>query len=241
MIDINLGTAFLAGLLTFFAPCTLPLLPAFLGITAGGGFDSRRGVFFRALGFVLGFILVFVSFGVFAGMLGSLFFLHRETMMQVGGVIVIVFSLLLLNILRIPILGERHAPNVPLSTTRTSPFSTFLVGFAFALGWTPCLGPILGTILVLASTEGTALSGALYLFIYGLGIAIPFLLFALFFSEAVFRSTRLLKFSQWISRIGGVFLLFLGLSLLLGFWAEVVSFFAHFVGFIEIEALMSHL
>jgi cytochrome c-type biogenesis protein len=241
MIDINFGTAFLAGLLTFFAPCTLPLLPAFLGITAGGGFDSRRGVFFRALGFVLGFIVVFIFFGVFAGVLGSLFFFHRETLMQIGGIIVIVFSLLLLNMLRIPILGERHAPDIPLLTQRTSPASTFLIGFAFALGWTPCLGPILGTILVLASTEGTALSGALYLFVYGLGIALPFLLFSLFFSEAIFRSTRLLKFSQWISRIGGVFLLFLGCSLLFGFWGDVVSFFEHFLGSTTIEALMGHL
>ncbi len=242
MIDIHLGTAFLAGVLTFFAPCTLPLLPAFLGITAGAGFDSRKGVLFRALGFVLGFIVVFMTFGVFAGALGGLFFHQRTLLMQVGGVIVIIFALLLLNIIRIPALAERLSVRLPFARpSRTSPLSTFFVGFAFALGWTPCLGPILGTILVLASTEGTALSGALYLLAYGIGIAIPFLLFALFFTEAIFRSPRVLALSAWISRLGGLFLLFLGLSLLFGFWGDIVSFFSRSVGFLEIEAVMDRL
>ncbi len=241
MIDINLGTAFLAGILTFFAPFTLPLLPAFLGITAVGGFDSRTGVFFRALGFVLGFIVVFMAFGVLAGVLGGFFFLYRELLMQLGGVIVIVFALLLLDLIHIPALAQRLSPTISLPKTRTSPLSTFFVGFAFALGWTPCLGPILGTILVLASTEGTALSGAIYLFSYGSGIAIPFLLFAIFLSETMFRSSRLLKFSLWISRAGGLFLLFLGLSLLLGFWGHIVSSVSHFFGFLELEAVMKHL
>lgn len=239
MLDIAAPSAFLAGVLTFFAPCTLPLLPAFLGLAAGGGFDSRRGVFLRALGFVLGFLVVFMALGVFAGAVGSFFFLYRDLLMKVGGVIVIVFALLLLNIIRIPALSERLAPKISLPHSDVKHFSTFFVGFAFALGWTPCLGPILGSILVLAGAEGTALSGAGLLFVYGLGIAIPFLLFSTLLSEAVFRSRRLLRFSAWVSLIGGVFLLFLGLSLFFGFWANVMSAFSHFVSFFHFGEFMS--
>lgn len=239
MIDIHTSTALLAGLLTFFAPCTLPLIPAFLGITAGAGFDSRRGVFLRSIGFVLGFLVVFMALGLFAGVIGSFFMLHREILMRVGGVIVIVFALILLDLIRIPLLSERIAPKLALH--RSSPFSAFIVGFSFAFGWTPCLGPILGSILVLASTEGTALSGAMYLLFYGLGIAIPFLIFSLFLSEAVFRSQRLLRISGIISRLGGGVLLVLGLALLLGFWPTIVASIGHVLPSLGLEALIDRL
>jgi cytochrome c-type biogenesis protein len=241
MLDIAVSSAFLAGVLTFFAPCTLPLLPAFLGLAAGGGFDSRRGVFLRALGFVLGFLVVFMALGVFAGAIGSFFFLHRDILMKIGGVIVMVFALLLLNVIHIPALAQRVAPKLPSMFKKTTHFSTFFVGFAFALGWTPCLGPILGSILVLAGAKGTALSGAGLLFVYGLGIALPFLIFSTLLSEAVFRSRRLLRFSAWVSRIGGVFLLFLGFSLFFGFFSHVISFFSHLFSFTDFTAYMSHL
>lgn len=233
MMDIHLGTAFLAGVLTFFAPCTLPLLPAFLGLSSASGFDSRKGVFLRSLGFVLGFLVVFMSFGIFAGVFGSFFLLHRTLLTSVGGLIVILFALLLLDVIRIPALATRFAPKFHIPLHRTSPLSSFFIGFAFALGWTPCLGPILGSILVLASTEATAISGAILLFFYGVGIAVPFLLFALGLSEAVFRSPRVLRFSVWLSRLGGVFLLLLGFSLLFGFWGNIVSMFTHWTSFLS--------
>jgi cytochrome c-type biogenesis protein len=223
MIDLNIGTALIAGILTFLAPCTLPLLPAFLGLTTGAGLDSRRNVFLRALGFVLGFIFVFMIFGLFAGSFGGFFIAHRDSLMRVGGAIVVLFSLLLLGVIHVPALASRVAPRISLPAVR-SPFSAFLVGLAFAAGWTPCLGPILGSILVIASTEGTALRGAVLLMAYGLWIGIPFLVFALGFSEAAFRSTWFLRVSSWISIAGGVFLLVLGLALLFGFWGTLVSF-----------------
>jgi len=241
MIDVHLGTAFLAGVLTFFAPCTLPLLPAFLGLSSASGFDSRQGVFFRSLGFVLGFLVVFMGLGIFAGVLGSFFFVHRTLLTTIGGAIVILFALILLDVIRVPALASRIAPKFRFPIHRTSPISTFFIGFAFALGWTPCLGPILGSILVLASTEGTALAGGVLLFSYGMGIAVPFLIFALGLSEAVFRSPRVLKLSVWISRFGGVFLLFLGFALLLGYWGNIVSFLTPTTPFFGWDAYISNL
>jgi cytochrome c-type biogenesis protein len=204
--------AFVAGLAMFLAPCTLPIVPGYLAFIGG----QRRRVLPNAVAFVLGFSILFVLLGASAGLFGFVIGSWRFALARVGGLLIMLFGLTMLGVLRVPFLtAERHIA-LPSWISVGNPSSSALIGALFALGWSPCIGPILGTILFAASASATAASGALLLLIFSLGLAIPFLLMALLLSRAEMMTRHLTRFSRVLSVVGGVFLVLLGFLMLLG-------------------------
>jgi cytochrome c-type biogenesis protein len=186
-IDVTHGGAVLAGLVSFLSPCVLPLVPPYLCYMAGVSLDqltaegeervARRTVMLSALAFVLGFATIFVSLGAAASAIGQLVRTHLDVLSVVGGVIIIVMGLHFLGVFRIPLLYrqariERQHP--------AGPIGSYVMGLAFAFGWTPCIGPVLAAILAVAGTEATVARGAGLLAAYSLGLGIPFLLAGFF-------------------------------------------------------------
>jgi cytochrome c-type biogenesis protein len=216
--------AFIAGLITFFAPCTLPLVPAYLGFISGVKQEdlqdpekakiARKNVLKNGLMFILGFSIVFIAFGLLIGLIGQGLSAYRSILQQVGGVLIIFFGLSMTGIFNISFLKSDKRIPLPKWLNIGNPFSSLVIGGTFALGWTPCVGPILGSILLVASTSGTALSGGILLGIFSLGLGIPFFLVALLYSKAATGIKSMEKYLKYISMIGGVFLVFLGYLLL---------------------------
>ena len=226
MIEVSLGliiSAFVAGLLMFLAPCTLPLVPAYLAFISGvkradlndprTADHARRQIIVNGIFFILGFSLVFVAFGMLAGLFGSQIGQFRGLLAQIGGLFVILFGLMMLNVIKItPLLRERRLA-VPDVLKPGNPFSATVIGATFAFGWTPCVGPVLGTVLLLASAQSTVYSGGLLLAIFSLGLSIPFILTAFMYSRATKTIFRLQATTQLVSFIGGVFLIIIGMLL----------------------------
>lgn len=229
--------AFIAGVLTFFAPCTLPLVPAFLGIISGvkgSGLLSegdltlyRWRIFKNAVFYVLGFSLVFISFGVAFSYLGTLFII-RELLEKVGGLFIIAFGLVLLGWLKIPRLDSGKQIAVPRLFRNVSLANSFLLGAVFALGWSPCVGPFLGSILLLASTSGTVFEGTFLLVIFSIGLGIPFLITALLIGKAFTAFGRWGSVLSVINKVAGAFLLVIGFLLILGKFSLVHSQFKNY-------------
>ncbi len=179
--DVSVAGAFLAGLLSFASPCVLPLVPPYLCFLAGVSFDEFKSeesrvtgsVFRTALAFVLGFTTVFVLLGATASVVGQALTRHLETLSMVAGAIILVMGLHFLGILKISWLYATK--RVDVQSKPPGMIGGYLVGLAFAFGWTPCVGPVLAAILFLAGSKDTAWQGAGLLFVYSLGIGLPFL------------------------------------------------------------------
>lgn len=203
--------AFLAGVLMFLAPCTLPIVPGYLAFIAG----NRGQVVRNAAAFVLGFSLVFVALGAFAGVLGALISPWRDTLVVIGGAVLIFFGLVMMGV-RIPFLSEQKSFAAPKWLSIGHPSSSLLIGALFALGWSPCVGPVLGTVLLFASTSSTAIQGAVLLGIFSLGLGLPFLLTALVLERAQRVFVRWSGFVNALSKVGGLLLIGIGVLMLLG-------------------------
>jgi cytochrome c-type biogenesis protein len=219
-LDVSLLSAFLGGLLTFLAPCTLPLIPAFLAFIGGASpgvnnLEKRKAVLFAALSFVSGFTVIFMLLGMASGTLGALFTLNKKLIAQVGGVLIIVLGFGMMGVIPLPSLG-RITGKIPSSVVPGTRTGGFLLGLLFGLGWSPCLGPILGTILVLAATSNTALTGATLLFAYALGLGLPFLLLSYWYASSLLVVERIAPHTKTISTIGGALVVGLGLLMLIG-------------------------
>ncbi|NQV92873.1 sulfite exporter TauE/SafE family protein [Candidatus Kaiserbacteria bacterium] len=248
---IGLGfifSAFVAGLLTFLAPCTLPMVPAYLGFISGVSKEDledetrrdevRRKIFLNGVFFILGFSIVFILFGTLAGILGQGLTPYRIWLTRIGGVFVIIFGLFMLGAFNIPFLQANKRIKTPKWLKVGKPSSSLIIGSAFAFGWTPCVGPILGSILLLASTSGTALQGTLLLTVFSAGLAVPFLLVALGFSRATAYIDKLSKYLKWVSIVGGVFLVILGFLLVTNNFSLLIQYGFELFGFIEYDALL---
>lgn len=219
MFEVTFLSALFAGLITFFAPCTLPLLPGYVAFIGGSKEESnlRRHTMENALLFVLGFSAVFIAFGIASGVVGKFFLLYRTEITKVGGIMVILLGLSLLDLVRFPYFFSHGVSwRLPQGISAGSPAGAFLLGFLFALGWTPCLGPVLGTILLLASTGGTILYGGLLLGVYSLGLAVPFLLVAFLYGSTVASIPKFGRYLPHIRRIGGMLIVGIGLLLVFG-------------------------
>ncbi len=237
--------AFVAGVLMFLAPCTLPIVPGYLafiaGVPAGQAGSSRRRIFINALAFVVGFSVVFILLGSFAASLGGLLGPWREALGRAAGAIIILFGLTMLGVFNIPLLSSESRIRLPRWLSLGHPHSSFLIGTLFALGWSPCIGPILGTILFLASASATALQGATLLAVFSLGLAIPFLLCAWAIGSAQGVIQRAQTLTRILSIIGGLVLLVLGALMLTNTMGLLVAWgFSIFDG-IGYDTLLNYL
>ncbi|RAP42621.1 cytochrome C biogenesis protein [Rhodovulum viride] len=225
LIDAGLLPAMLvalaAGLLSFLSPCVLPIVPPYLaymgGITMGeltAAGAARRRATVAALFFVLGLSTVFLLLGFTASAFGAFFLQNQTLFARVSGAVVIVFGLHFLHVFRIPLLDREM--RVDAGDRGGSALGAYLLGLAFAFGWTPCIGPQLGAILSLAASEASVSRGTVLLAVYAAGLGIPFLLAALFIQRAMGVMNRLKRHMALIERAMGVLLIAVGLALLTG-------------------------
>ena len=243
--------SFIAGILTFLAPCTLPLVPGYLSFISGVSTDdlknpqkaktANKKIFLNGLFYVIGFGVIFIIFGSLAGLVGQTLVPYRIWLMRIGGIFVTVFGLFMMGVLRIPFLSSEKRLKPPKFLKRGEPTSSLALGASFALGWTPCVGPILGSILLLASTSTNALQGAFLLFIFSLGLAIPFLAIAALIGAARRYLNKFSKSLNAISVVGGVFLIFLGILLLTNNMAFLISYGYRLFNFINYDRLLDYL
>jgi cytochrome c-type biogenesis protein len=237
-LALAIPVALVAGLVSFFSPCVIPLLPGYLSYATGlsgadlanGVAGTRRGrMFLGSILFVLGFTTVFVILGTASGALGSWLVEWDRQLAIVLGVVSIVLGLAFAGWL--PFLNrEWRVHQVPAVGLAAAP----LLGFLFGLGWTPCLGPTLAVINGLAVSEGTAARGAFLSVFYALGLGVPFILAGLAYEKALSAIGWVRRHQVWVMRAGGVMLIAVGVLLLTGWWAEAVSWVQlHLVGTTE--------
>ena len=216
--------AFLAGVISFLSPCVLPIVPPYLaymsGISLSEATDNNKAVsiFLPAVFFVLGLSTVFLILGFTASALGTVFLSYQDTLITISVILVMGFGLHFLGILRIGFL-EREA-RFEASSQNGSAFGAYILGLAFAFGWTPCIGPQLASILTLAASEGSVARGTTLLGVYALGLGVPFLLVALFLSRLSATLTWLKRHMQIIERLMGLLLWTIGLMMLTGGFAD---------------------
>ena len=211
--------ALAAGLLSFLSPCVLPIVPPYLAYMSGISLPdlqgkARTGALLPAMFFVLGLSTVFLLMGFTASTLGAFFLQYQEVFARISGIVVLVFAAHFLGLFRIPLLDR----DIRLSggDNGGSAVGAYVLGLAFAFGWTPCIGPQLGAILSLAAQEGSVSRGTLLLAIYAMGLGVPFLLSALFIQRATRLMTRVKRHMRLIERAMGLLLLAVGLALLTG-------------------------
>jgi cytochrome c-type biogenesis protein len=232
---LSLGLAFVAGLLSFLSPCVLPLVPSYVTfvtgmtldeLTARGRHAARRHATLHALLFVLGFTLVFVALGATATALGAALRRALPLLQQLGGVVIAGFGLSLLGVLRVPsLMRERR---VHLASKPAGIAGSLLVGVAFGAGWTPCIGPVLASILLYAGMEATMTRGMLLLVAYSLGLGIPFLVAAVGFNWYLAGARRVMRWLRPLELGAGALLVVMGVLLFTGRFTALSSFLASF-------------
>lgn len=209
--------AFVAGLLSFVSPCVLPLAPVYLAQMTGVGATSsettdRRRLILHSLSFVAGLTIVFVALGASVGLIGYALLDRVPLLIRFAGVLVIVFGLHLTGIIRIPYL-YRSAPLRLPGCSRASYAGSGLIGAAFGLGWTPCIGPVLSSILAMAASSGSVAHGAFLLLLYAAGLGVPFLAISLALDSATRALKRLNSHLLLLERVSGVVLIIMGVLL----------------------------
>ena len=207
--------AFGAGIISFLSPCVLPLIPGYISFISGQSLneliESKKVNFVPLILFSLGFSFVFISFGAAASFLGKILLQNSNYLRIVAGTIIVIFSLQLLGIINIGFLNYEKKYYTKKST---KPLFVFVVGMAFGFGWTPCIGPILGSILALASTEENISRGILLLSFYSLGLAIPFILSGFLIQKLLLFSKNFKKNINIVLKFGGIILLITGVLIL---------------------------
>jgi cytochrome c-type biogenesis protein len=227
--DVSLIAAFIAGVLSFISPCVLPLVPGYLSFISGISLDSMRTspagaaasvaapsappaagrqVFFASLAFVLGFSVVFISLGAAASTIGAALMSRLTLMGKIAGVLLIIFGLHTMGLLKISWLYKEK--RIQTSAKPAGFAGAFVVGLAFAFGWTPCIGPILGTILALAADEGTLQRGVILLAVYSLGLGVPFLLTSLMVNQFFTAFAKIRRHYRLIEVTAGVLMVTVG-------------------------------
>jgi cytochrome c-type biogenesis protein len=222
--DVTLLAAFAAGFLSFVSPCVLPLIPGYISFVSGVSVEEMRGdaapatsrlqVFLTSLAFVIGFSIVFVLLGASATALGKFMFAKLPLLSKIAGVVLIIFGLHTMGVFRIAFLEAEkrvHSQRKP-----AGPLGAVLVGVAFAFGWTPCIGPILGGILAIAGSKSSVGEGITLLAVYSMGLGIPFLLTSLAINQFFGAAKRIRRYYHAIELVSGALLIVIGVLILTG-------------------------
>jgi cytochrome c-type biogenesis protein len=216
--SLGIVVAFLAGLLSFLSPCVLPLVPSYIGFLTGMTLPEmtgrRRTALVHALLFVAGFSLIFILLGASATALGRALNYYQVWLQRIGGVLIILFGLLCLGVFKVGLLTQER--RVHLERKPVGYLGSVLAGMAFAAGWTPCIGPVLGGILGLAATSADVSRGMMLLAVYSAGLALPFLIAAVAVDSFLEWFQRFRRFLPWVMRISGVILVLVGVLLVTG-------------------------
>ncbi|MGZ3601774.1 MAG: cytochrome c biogenesis CcdA family protein [Ktedonobacterales bacterium] len=232
MAHVSLVGAFLAGLLSFVSPCVLPLTPAYIAQLAGPAIwrtremeprersSMRLTTSLHAAAFVAGFTTTFIALGATASVLGAFLSAHQDVLRQVGGLVLIAFGLHIAGVLRLP--GLDRERRFSLRPTNTGYATSFLVGLIFALGWTPCVGPILASILIIAAQAHTLGAGVLLLASYSLGLGIPFLTLGIAFDRIAPALKRLTPHMRTIEMVTGALLVLMGVVIFFN-WLLIIN------------------
>lgn len=225
--SVGFAAAFGAGVLSFLSPCILPLIPGYLsfmtGMTTAELAEERPSltrVLVPALLFVAGFSLVFISLGASASVLGQVLIQYRDIIEKVAGIAIVAFGLLMIGVIRVPWLyGEAR---MDLGKARSfGRGASFVMGMAFAAGWTPCVGPILGSILALAGSSGSVAQGAILLAVYSAGLGVPFIAVAMLFGRLTGALRWLTRHSLVLNRVAGSLLIVIGVLIFTGHLGRV--------------------
>jgi cytochrome c-type biogenesis protein len=216
--------AVMAGIVSFSSPCCLPLLPGYVSYVSGlpigefGAARARAVVLRASLFFVAGFTAAFTALGVLAGLLGAVLVRQLPTVTRISGIAVIALGVASLGVVRVPLLDRER--RVDLAKVRRGPSSAFVLGLAFAIGWAPCIGPVLATVLATAAASETAGWGGVLLALYSLGLGVPFIMLALGLTRARGSVGWLRRHSQLIERLGGMMMIAVGVLFVTGEWRQ---------------------
>ena len=230
--NVTLIAAFAAGFLSFVSPCVLPLIPGYISFVSGVSVEemkadaapatSRLQVFLTSLAFVIGFSLVFIALGASATAIGKFMFAKLPLLSKIAGVILIIFGLHTMGVFRLAFLDTEkrvHSQRKP-----AGPLGAMLVGVAFAFGWTPCIGPILGGILAIAGSKNSVGEGILLLAVYSLGLGIPFLLTSLAINQFFGAAKKIRRYYHGIELASGVLLIAIGVLIITGQLTIIVRY-----------------
>ena len=223
---LNLLVAFSAGFISFLSPCVLPLIPGYISYISGQALDEiikdNKSVLLKTIFFSIGFSIVFISFGITASFIGKLLISYSNQLRIIAGIIIILFSLQFIGLINLKILNSET--RFFTKNYNDNLIFPIIVGAAFGFGWTPCIGPILGSILALAAIEENINKSILLLSFYSLGLAIPFIFSGILINKFLFFSKSFKKYISAITKIGGAILLLTGIAILTG-QLQVLGFF----------------
>ena len=223
---LNLLIAFSGGFVSFLSPCVLPLIPGYISYISGQSLDKiikdNKSVLLKTVFFSVGFSIVFISFGITASFIGKLLISYSNQLRIIAGIIIILFSLQFIGLINLKILNSET--RFFTKNYNDNLIFPIIVGAAFGFGWTPCIGPVLGSILALAAIEENISKGILLLSFYSLGLAIPFIISGILIDKFLFFSKSFRKYISTITKVGGAILLLTGIAILTG-QLQVLGFF----------------
>ena len=220
-----------AGLLSFLSPCVLPIVPGYLCFMAGTSLDKldlnareiKRDVFYYSLCFVIGFSTVFIILGASATVISGLMFEYLDYLRVAGGIVIIIFGIHFMQLIQIPLLNQEL--RVQVQNYKPGVVGSYIIGLSFAFGWTPCIGPILGSVLSVAASSETISQGVFLLFLYSMGLGIPFLLAAYAIGSFLNFFSKIKKYMRTIEIVTGLLLIIFGILILTNRIQELAFFF----------------
>ena len=239
MAEISYFYVVLAGLLSFLSPCVLPIVPGYLCFLAGTSLDKiasgedaskERNVFYFALSFVFGFSTVFILLGASATLLSGLIYEYLDILRVVGGIIIVIFGIHFMQIIQLPFLNRDT--RYQIESYRPGIFGSYVIGLSFAFGWTPCIGPILGSVLSIAASSETITYGIVLLMLYSAGLGIPFLLAAYAINGFMKFLSKIRNYIRAIEIFTGVLLVIFGILILTNRIQELAFFFIKYFPFL---------